>query len=101
MECPAAYRDRRKSRLRNRFSPPILSAIPVGERRGAMHPSIVRAAFVRAAASAIAALLVAASCTSPAPSQPAGESSGVCAPASTTVLTSGKLRPLDPTTTIL
>jgi len=66
-----------------------------------MHPSIVRAGFVRAAASAIAALLVAASCTSPAPSQPAGESGGVGAPASTTVLTNGKIALLDSKNTIV
>src|SRR2546428_11539857 len=101
MECPAAYRDRRKSRLRNRFSPPILSAIPVGERRGAMQPSIVRAGFVRAAASAIAALLVAAGCTPPAPSQPAGESGGVGAPARTTLLTNGKSALPHPKNTIV
>src|SRR2546428_6423892 len=34
MEGPAAYRDRRKSRLRNRFSPPILNAIPVRGEEG-------------------------------------------------------------------
>ena len=66
-----------------------------------MQPSIVRAGFVRAAASAIAALLVAASCTAPAPSQPAGESSGVGAPASTTVLTNGKIALLDSKNTIV
>src|SRR3989441_3359174 len=45
-ECAAAYRDGRKSRLRNRFSPPILSAIPVRGEEGS-HASVDRPCVLR------------------------------------------------------
>src|SRR2546428_8528871 len=83
------------------FLPQYSTRSPCGERRGALQPSIVRAGFVRAAASAIAALLVAASCTSPAPGQSAGESGGDGAPPITTRLTHREIALLDSKHTIV
>jgi hypothetical protein len=68
-----------------------------------MRPRAERSSIARALVCGVSALLVATGCTAtaPAPGQSGGESGGVGAPASTTVLVNGKIAVLDPGNTVV
>src|SRR5439155_25015940 len=85
------------------FPPRYSSPRPRGERERPMRARAERWSIARALVCGVSALLVAASCTAaaPAPGQSAGESGGVGAPASTTVLGNGKIAILDSKNTVV